>query len=333
MIAEAIRDLGFAGAREPLSGAPLSGGVSCDIWRIDLPSGPVCAKRALPKLRVAEDWFAPTNRIDLEAAYFRFVGGLQPGAVPGVLGYHPALGVLVTRYLPPATHTVWKEELKNGVVRTDLIMKLAALLRRVHDRSHGNAPLKAQFYKPDLIFSLRLSPYFLATANVHSDMEVELSGLVRQFQDNCHWLVHGDFSPKNILFGPDAPVVLDAECANFGDAAFDVAFCITHLFLKAVWMPQYTSAYQEAFDVFAASYFANHRDAELEARAARYLAGLMLARIDGKSPVEYISDTADKDAVRAFARAHLATPASRLGDMADRWFRQWADRSERGAAS
>ena len=307
--------------------------MSCDIWRIDLPSGPVCAKRALPKLRVSEDWFAPTNRIDLETAYFRFVGGLQPGAVPGVLGYHPALGVLVTEYLPPATHTVWKEELKSGVIRTQHIRKLAALLRRIHDKSHDHAHLKAQFYKPDLIYSLRLSPYFLATAAAHPDLEPELSGLVHLFKDHCDWLVHGDFSPKNILFGPDAPVILDAECANFGDAAFDVAFCMNHLFLKAVWQPQYTVAYREAADTFLAGYFANDQDAVLEARAARYLAGLMLARIDGKSPVEYITTTRDKDAVRAFARAHLETPAPRLADMADRWFPDWADKSEQGAAS
>ena len=330
IIARAIRELRLVSHDEPLRGAPLSGGVSCDIWRVDLATGPVCAKRALPKLRVAEDWFAPTSRIDLEAAYYRYANGLRSGASPAVLGHNEALGVLVTEFLPPSSHSIWKDDLKDGIFQIGPVRHLADQLRDIHDSSHKNIRVKSQFYRPDLIHELRLSPYFLASAQVHPDLEAELSVLVHMFESHCEWLVHGDLSPKNILFGPEKPVILDAECANFGDAAFDIAFCVSHLFLKATWMPHHTPAYRQVFDAFTESYFAKGRDDALEARAAQYLAGLLLARIDGKSPVEYITTPSRKGAVRDFARTYLKQPLLQLSDLADRWYPLWAEPISQG---
>ena len=57
--------------RSPLCGGPLTGGVSSDIWRIDTARGPVCAKRALAKLRVAADWQAPIERNRYEARWMQ----------------------------------------------------------------------------------------------------------------------------------------------------------------------------------------------------------------------------------------------------------------------
>jgi hypothetical protein len=45
----AMRELGLAKSGS-LTGAPLNGGVSSDIWRLDTEQGPVGAKRALPRL-------------------------------------------------------------------------------------------------------------------------------------------------------------------------------------------------------------------------------------------------------------------------------------------
>jgi hypothetical protein len=45
----------------------------------------------------------------------------------------------------------------------------------------------------------------------------------------------------------------------------------------------------------------------------------MLARIDGKSPVEYLDDDARKTTVRAFARTLLVHPVADLGEIARRW--------------
>ena len=137
-----------------------------------------------------------------------------------------------------------------------------------------------------------------------------------------HVLVHGDISPKNILVGPDGPVLLDAECAWYGDPAFDLAFCLNHLLLKCRWRPALAAAYLACFDALAQSYL-NGVDWEpredVEYRASRLVAGLLLGRIDGKSPVEYLTDSVVRDRVRQFALRHLATPASRLATLRAHW--------------
>jgi aminoglycoside phosphotransferase (APT) family kinase protein len=135
-------------------------------------------------------------------------------------------------------------------------------------------------------------------------------------------LVHGDVSPKNILAGPKGPVFLDAECAWYGDPAFDLAFCLNHLLLKCIWNRAAGPALLTAFDTLATAYLAGvdwEPPTEAEARTARLLPALFLARIDGKSPVEYITDESDRDLVRATALPLIADPPQRLGSIRDAW--------------
>jgi hypothetical protein len=134
-------------------------------------------------------------------------------------------------------------------------------------------------------------------------------------------MIHGDVSPKNILIGPQGPVFLDAECACIGDPAFDLAFCLNHLLLKCLWTPAARADFLACFDTMTAAYLAGvaWEDGEdLEARVAGLLPGLFLARVDGKSPVEYITDEADKARVRRCARALLASPPARIADIRHR---------------
>jgi hypothetical protein len=135
-------------------------------------------------------------------------------------------------------------------------------------------------------------------------------------------LMHGDISPKNILHGPEAPVFLDAETACYGDPAFDLAFCLNHLLLKCVWHPEHTSRYAAAYVALKDSYFPSanwEAPASLERRATNILAGLLLARVDGKSPVEYITDSKQKNFVRSQARKYLLAPNERLSAVLEDW--------------
>jgi hypothetical protein len=114
-------------------------------------------------------------------------------------------------------------------------------------------------------------------------------------------------------------VLLDAECAWYGDPAFDVAFCLNHLLLKAVPRPDRARALQDAFAAFTGAYFAVaafEPAGALEARAAALLPALLLARVDGKSPVEYITADDDRRRVRAAAVPLVESPPARLGDVA-----------------
>ena len=319
---QALRDLGLAGD-EALSGQPLTGGVSSDIWRIDTARGTVCAKRALPKLRVAADWHAPIERNRYEARWMQVAQVAQPGCTPQLLGQHPGLGVLVMQWLPPAEHRLWKALLHAGQADTGTAQAVGRTLARVHAHAAArSAELAPLFDSETIFFDIRLEPYLLATAQRHPDLAGALQALVAQTQANAHTLVHGDVSPKNILVGPSGPVLLDAECACWGDPAFDLAFCLNHLLLKGLWTPASRHDFLAAFAALADAYLAGvdwEPRTALEQRAAALLPGLLLARVDGKSPVEYLVAEAARDTVRRVARPLLQRPPARLADISAAW--------------
>ena len=139
--------------------------------------------------------------------------------------------------------------------------------------------------------------------------------------DTRRVLIHGDVSPKNILSGPKGPVLLDAECATYGDPAFDLAFCLNHLALKSMHVPDHGRVLGDSFRALAEAYLEQvtwEPPAELEARATSLLAALALARVDGKSPVEYLSEQT-RERVRAAARRLVETPAATLGEFLAIW--------------
>ena len=311
---QALRELGLAGTG-PLTGAPLTGGVSSDIWRIDTAQGPVCAKRALPKLRVAADWRAPIERNLYEARWMNVANEAHPGCAPRVLGQHPALGVLVMSYLAAPGYDLWKQLLRDGQADPATARAVGQVLAEIHGYSAAHPTLAAQFATDAIFFEIRLEPYLLATAARHPDLAPVFERLVAVTRTHTVALVHGDVSPKNILIGPQGPVFLDAECAWWGDPAFDLAFCLNHLLLKCLWNPPATPAFLAAFAALADTYLkgvAWEPRAALESRTAALLPGLFLARVDGKSPVEYLTDDAQRDRVRRVGRALLQNPVEQL---------------------
>jgi aminoglycoside phosphotransferase (APT) family kinase protein len=319
--AQALRELGLAGSG-PLSGEPLAGGVSSDIWRIDTERGSVCAKRALPRLRVAADWHAPVERNVFEARWLQVASEAVPGCAPRVLGQHARLGVLAMTYLPPSGFRVWKHALRDGAVDMDFARTVGHTLARIHAYSAARPQLAPQFATDAIFFAIRLEPYLLASARRHPDLAPALHALVQATRAHGVALVHGDVSPKNILIGPQGPVFLDAEFAWWGDPAFDLAFCLNHLLLKCLWTPRATDAFLAAFDALAAAYLEAvdwEPRARLERRAAALLPGLMLARVDGKSPVEYLTEDAQRDRVRRVAGKLLREPAERLPSVRAAW--------------
>jgi len=296
--------------------------VSSEIYRVDLPSGSVCIKRALPKLKVAADWRVPVERNRFEVAWMRVAGGIVPAAVPKVLGEDRAAGCFAMTYLSPDSYPVWKDLLRAGVVELPTAAAIGDTLGRIHAATADRPDVAACFETGELFHALRLEPYLEATARRHPDLASRLNTLVETTRTTKRVLVHGDFSPKNLLIGAAGPVILDAECAWYGDPAFDLAFVLNHLLLKGAWQPQWRRRYVDAFASLTAAYLA-HVDWETpsscELRAAALLPGLLLARIDGKSPVEYLTEEPRKDAVRAFARSLVAEPVATVGAVAQRW--------------
>ena len=305
----------------------LTGGVSSDILRVDLATGPICVKRALAKLKVQADWQAPTERNRYEVAWMRFAAQVDARAVPAVLGEDRETGLFAMAYLDGATHPVWKTQLRDGEISLATAREVGRRIAAIHARAAGDLEVARQFATDHIFFPIRLEPYLCASAKAHPDCAGPLESLVRVTGASKKTLVHGDVSPKNILVGPQGPVFLDAECAWYGDPAFDLAFCLNHLLLKCVWRPQWQARYLEAFEALGADYLdsvAWEARADIEARAAHLLPGLLLARIDGKSPVEYVTAEPQRNDVRAIARALLLQPVGELAAVHDAWRRRLA---------
>ncbi|BBK38954.1 putative aminoglycoside phosphotransferase [Allostella sp. ATCC 35155] len=307
---------------------PLTGGVSSDIWKVTAGGRVFCVKRALAKLKVAQDWRAPVGRNANEAAWIETARRIVPGSAPRILAHDPEAGLFAMEFLDAERHPLWKAELRDGRVDPEDAARVGSALARIHAATAGDAEVARRFATDAIFHAIRLEPYLLATARAHPDLAPVLEGLVARTAATRLALVHGDVSPKNILLGPDGPVFLDAECAWYGDPVFDVAFCLNHLLLKCLWNPAATPQLLAAFDRLAGAWLdgvAWEPRATAEARAASLLPGLFLARVDGKSPVEYLTAEADRDRVRRTARRLLTHPVPRLAAVREIWRTELAE--------
>ncbi len=278
---------------------PLSGGVSSDIWKVGIGGERYCLKRALPRLRVPQLWEAPVARNAFEWEWLKLAGTICPEAV--------------------------KNQLRDGIIQESVAQAVAERLVRIHAATADQPDIARRFATDASFYAIRLEPYLVATGKMHRDLQERLDTLVGTTASTRRALVHGDVSPKNILIGPRGPVFIDAECAWYGDPAFDPAFCLNHLLLKCLWRPQHTQALLACFDRFAATYLADvswEPRASIEARIAGLLPALLLARIDGKSPIEYVTAERDKNRVRKIARPLILHPSGDLGAIRGAWAKE-----------
>jgi hypothetical protein len=315
--------LGLVEPDQPVRGEPVAGGVSSDIWRADLPGGPVGVKRALERLRVAATWTVPTHRTGFEAAWLAAAGEVRPEAACPVIGFAAEERVLVMRWLDPANHPVWKAQLLGGQVDVSVAGEVGRRVAAIHAGLSGESRWRGAFDAGDLFQALRLDPYLGVTGERHPRYRAALEGLARRTAATGRTVIHGDVSPKNVLVGPAGPLLVDAECATWGDPAFDLAFCANHLLLKAACKPRLSPALHEAFDALVACYLAGvtwEPAGELEGRAASLLPALALARVDGASPVEYLDEQHGRPEVRSWSLRLLERPPARMAEVASSWF-------------
>ncbi len=320
-----LQNAGLINNSEETKFEPLTGGVSSDIWKVETKEQTFCFKQALPQLKVEAAWFAPVERNRFEVAWYRLADSIVPGSVPRVLLHDNDAKLFAMEYLPEDNHALWKRELQAGHAEPAQAAEVGRLLCAIHSGTAGSVAVAATFPRTDIFQAIRLEPYLEAAAERHQDLAPELCELSRRTARTRLAMIHGDVSPKNILIGPKGPVFLDAECACVGDPAFDLAFCLNHFMLKCLWNKDVQPAYIVCFQAMASAYLAAvdwEAADHLEARAASLLPGLFLARVDGKSPVEYVTEDDDKDRVRRCARKLLKAPPSRLADVIAAWKRE-----------
>jgi aminoglycoside phosphotransferase (APT) family kinase protein len=314
-----LRDTRLAAPDETPPATALSGGVSSDIWRVDLAGGTLCVKGALPRLRVSQVWEAPVERNRYEYEWLRIAGDAAPGSAPRV--FAERAGLFAMEYLD---FPVWKSLLRDGRAEPVFAAKVGAALAAIHAATAGREDIARRFPTDAIFYAIRLEPYLVATGRKHPALRALLEALVERTARTKLCLVHGDVSPKNILVSPRGPVFLDAECAWYGDPAFDLAFCLNHLFLKCLWIPAAALRFLQCFDALRDSYLQGvtwEAPGGIEERTASLLPGLFLARVDGKSPVEYLTQEADKDKARKFATRLLLHPVPSLAKLKEEWQR------------
>ena len=246
-----------------------------------------------------------------------------PRWVPKVLGEDRTRHMFALENLKPQTHPVWMAELAAGRGDVGFAAAVGAALAAIHAATAGRADIAAAFDNGAQFAALRLEPYLLFTADRHPFAAQAIRDEAARIAGARIALMQGDISPKNILCGPSGPVFLDAETACYGDPAFDVAFCMNHFLLKAVWHPEHAQDYAASFEAMRAAYLAGvtwERAADIDRRVARLLPMLFLARVDGKSPVEYLTDEESHAFVRGAAMQMIVEPPQNLAVLADSYF-------------
>lgn len=318
--ADLIEELGIAskGAIEAVT--PLTGGVASDIARVDLADQSLCVKFALPKLKVAADWHAPVHRNAAEYAWLEVAASVCPNASVRLFGRSERQHGFAMEFLDGTDVYLWKTALLAEAPDQGEAAKVGDMLGRIHAASAERGFDQSAFQNRDDFRALRIEPYLTFTAQAHPALAGTLNELAGILYNSQQVLVHGDVSPKNILFRPSGPVLLDAECATMGDACFDPSFCLNHLVIKAIHLPTSRDRLLGDVGLFWAAYSAHvmwEPTNDLEQRICRLLPALMLGRVDGKSPVEYLNEQG-RAQVRQLAMGLVSNPATSLASFVAR---------------
>jgi 5-methylthioribose kinase len=275
----------------------LAGGVSNRTVLVERPEAGEAwvVKQALPKLRVAVDWFSDPERIHREALGLRWLEELAPPGTTTSLVFEDRENHLLAMEAVPEPHENWKTMLLGGRLVNDHVGQFGRLLGTVHRRSYERrAESEPAFRDRSFFESLRLEPYYGYTTEQVPDAADFLRALVEETRARRDTLVHGDYSPKNVLIREGTLVLLDHEVIHFGDPAFDLGFSLTHFLSKGHHLP----GMREDFADAAKFYWATYREvveglpwvADIEERAVRHTLGCLLARVAGRSPLEYLDE-------------------------------------------
>jgi aminoglycoside phosphotransferase (APT) family kinase protein len=307
-----LRRDGRVGAEEDVAATVLTGGVSNRTVLVERPSGEAWVlKQALPKLRVPVDWFCPPERIEREALGLRFLARLAPPETVPVLVFEDLSEHLLAMQAVPQPHENWKSMLLAGRLEETHVEQFARLIARIHSQARG-AALPADFADRTYFEALRLEPYYSYTMGRAPEAAGFLDALMAETRGTRDTLVHGDYSPKNVLVHRGKLVLLDHEVVHIGDPAFDIGFSMAHLLSKAHHLP----ALRERFAAAALRYFAIYMaDAGAdEPRCIRHSLACLLARVCGRSQLEYL-DHSEKTKQRAAVAALMAAPPSTMSAM------------------
>jgi len=271
----------------------LSGGVSCRVWKISVNNDRWVIKQALEKLDVKADWFSDVERIHREHEAMKQLELVIPDCnIPKILHVDYVKHIYLMTCAEEGVQT-WKDLLMNGIFNVDTAKSAADILSQIHLQSQKiDEKVKEGFSDQKYFIQLRIDPFHRFLINIYPELLVEINGLIVELTEQKTCLVHGDFSPKNMLVEKSGSIVLiDYEVAHWGNPVFDLAYCLGHLMLKT-WHLKKPHELLELISVFIANYKGQ------VSNLLPHLGLMLLARMDGKSPVNYIQDEKLKQIIR-----------------------------------
>ncbi len=312
-ITQLVRQWGLTSDTDEPQLSVLGGGVSNLVIKVQTTKGTWVIKQALGQLRVKDQWLADRSRIFREVACLRALRRfVSEDVAPQVFVEDRDHFACAMECAPDGSKT-WKQDLLKGIVNAPVTERVAVILADLHRLTREHPEVQAEFGDLSNFVELRVDPYLVTIAKRHPDLKPMIDEATEPLLSVRLCLVHGDYSPKNLLLLPDGRVwVLDCEVAHYGNPVFDLAFCANHLLLKAVHLrsPAHLREAERLWQVYWQHVQMPDR-AQRQREAVRTLAMLLLARVDGKSPVEYLTDKG-KETVRRLSRQLIAGRTDRF---------------------
>jgi 5-methylthioribose kinase len=332
-VAEYLRCRGYVEPLEVIDAHELGGGVSNKVLFVSRSCGDdFILKQGRDQLNVAEPWFCSVERIRREVDVLLICDRLTNAVnfssplrveTPKLL-FDDRENYLYAMTAAPRDCVTWKSELLAGHARTDVAESCGALLGHLHSSTWHDANLAERLHDRQFFNDLRLDPFYRQVARVHSDLKPAVEQLIDSTWKERRCLVHGDFSPKNLLVGDQRLMLIDFEVGHYGDPAFDLGFFLSHLMLKAFYHAPRNQPYFDLIDSFWKSYLTEMSEKvsageidRLTQRAIVNFAGCALARLDGKSKVDYLSLDDQRRQMRQLCRAIFADPPARWDDVSN----------------
>jgi len=295
----------------------LGGGISNKVILAEGPAFRAVLKQSLGQLRTESGWFSDRARILREAAAMRWTAQKCRG-IPRILFEEPATFTIALE-AAPAGSEMWKTQLFRGIFDLELARAVGVKLGSVIANSWHNAEAERIFGDQAVFDQLRIDPYYRVTASREPEAAGYIHDLIHRSATRRVSLVHGDWSPKNLLVHASDLCVIDWEVVHFGDPAFDVGFLINHLVLKSIAMPEHRSALAGLAEAFLEGLSATlpHGADWIPAAGFQHLPALLLARVAGKSPAEYL-DCGMKTRAATLARDLMRIPAATTQELFQR---------------
>jgi tRNA A-37 threonylcarbamoyl transferase component Bud32 len=271
----------------------LGGGVSNVVMLVEAGNHRFIVKQPRGRLLVQDEWLAHPDRVLAEARAITLVRTSTPDAAPAVVDLDSARRVLTLQAAPREWRS-WKETLLEGTVDDLVGQRLGLLLGTWHRAGTSQVGGVPELEDLKAFRELRIEPFHRTVALKHPELAAQLDAATRPLLSGGpnRTLVHGDFSPKNVLVGLDGLWVIDFEVAHIGDPVFDLAFLVAHLVLKSLHRPGCAGAYRACAASFLDTYAhtAGPRFIPVEDSLGLQAGCLLLARVDGKSPAEYLTE-------------------------------------------